>query len=343
MKPRRARAWVLSASLGLALISQPLWGETQGLTKVAIGYSAVDVSYLPLKIAEEAKLFEKHGLEATLVLVRGGSPMMQTLIAGEVAAAFIGGTSVVLARAAGGDAKMVLSLGNTLVYQIVASPHLQGKVNRIEDLRGKRLAISSPGAESDSVLRQVLKKYKVDPREATFLKIGESGERLAALKAGSADVTALPSPQHLRAIKSGFPVVMDVTKEQIPWLHTGVAMKESWVRQHPRVAEALVKTFVEATFYGRANKAFTKKVLARYVKSEDDEVLEQGFRDFLEYQPSDFRPNVAGIQAAIEELAEANAKAKDLKPEEVMDLGLLAELERTGFIAEMRRRYSAKP
>jgi len=48
MKPRRARAWVLSASLGLALISQPLWGETQGLTKVTIGYSAVDGSYLPL-------------------------------------------------------------------------------------------------------------------------------------------------------------------------------------------------------------------------------------------------------------------------------------------------------
>jgi NitT/TauT family transport system substrate-binding protein len=303
----------------------------------------VDGSYLPLKIAEDAKLFEKHGLEANVTLIRGGSTMMQALLAGEVAAAFIGGTSVILSRAAGADVKMVLGLSNALVYQIVAGPHLQGKATRIEDLRGKRVAISNRGAESESVVRLALQKYKVSPSEVTFLQIGESGERLAALKAGTADATPLPSPQHLRAVKAGFPVVMDVTKEQLEWLHAGVAMKESWARREPRVADALVKTFVEATFYGWANKTFSKRALAKYIKSEDDEVLEQGYRDFLEHQAKDLRPSRAGTQAAIDELAEANPKVKDLKPEEVMDLGFLAELERTGFIAEMRRRYSAKP
>ena len=339
MRTHRAAAWVVLGALGLVLTFLPITVGAQGLTKVTVGYSAVDVSYLPLKIAEEAKLFEKHGLEATFVLVRGGGTMMKAVLAGEVAAAFIGGTPVVLARAAGGDAKMVFSLGNTLIYQLVAGPHLQGKVARVEDLRGKRVAISTRGAESESVMRLVLQKYKVSPHEVTFLQLGESGERLAALKAGTADVTALPSPQHVRAIKAGFPVLMDVTKEQIEWLHTGIAMKESWARQNPRAAEALMKTFVEATVYGWTNKALAKKVLAKYIKSEDDEVLEQGYRDFLEYQPKDFRPTSAGIQAAIEELVEANPKVKGLKPEEIVDLSLLVELERTGFVAEMKRRY----
>ena len=337
---RIQRAWVWAGFLGASLILQPIPAGSQGLTKVTVSYSAVDGSNLPLKIAEEAKLFEKYGLEATVVLIRGGSNTMKALLAGEAPTSFIGGTPVILARATGGDAKIVLGLSNALLYQIVAAPSLQGKVTRVEDLRGKRVAISTRGAESESVVRQVLRKYRVSPSEMTFLQIGESGERLAALKAGTADVTPLPSPQHLRAVKGGYPVVMDVSKEQLEWIHTVVAMKESWVRREPRVAEALAKTFVEASYYGWANKAFTKKVLAKYIKSEDDEVLEQGYRDFLDHQARDFRPSPAGIQAAIEELAEANPKVKDLKPAEVADSSLLDQLERSGFIAEMKRRYA---
>ena len=340
MRIYRVWAGVMSVLAGFVLALQPGEGNAQGLTKVTVGYSAVDYTYLPLKIAEEAKLFEKHGLEASVILVRGGSAMMKTLLAGEVAAAFIGGTAVVLARAAGGDAKIVFGLNNALVYQIVAGPHMQGKVSRIEDLKGKRVAISSRGAESESVVRLALGKYKVDPREVIFLNIGESGERLAALKAGTADVTPLPSPQHVRAIKGGFPVVMDVAQENLAWIHTGIAMKESWVRQQPRVAEALVKTFVEATLYGWANKEFTKKVLAKYIKDDSEDVLEQGYRDFVEYQAKNFRPSSAGIQAAIEEMAEINPKVKDVKPEAIVDLSLLDQLERSGFVAEMKKRYS---
>ena len=326
----------------LFLAGWPNWDtptDAAPATSIKVGYSAVDASYLPLKIAQEAKLFEKNGLDAKVVLVRGGSTMMQTLLAGEVEAAFIGGTPVILGRAAGGDVKISFGLSNSLVYQIVASPQLKGKINGIEDLRGKRVAISNRGAESESVVLQVLRKYKVNPRDLVFLQIGESGERLAALKAGSVDVTALPSPQHLRAIKAGFPVVMDVTKEQLPWLHAGVALKEGWAPRESQIAEALMKTFVEATFYGWSNKTMTKKVLANYIKNNDEQVLEQGYHDFLEYQAKDFRPLLPGITAAINELAETNPKVKGLRPEEVIDPTILERLERSGFVAEMKKRY----
>jgi NitT/TauT family transport system substrate-binding protein len=326
-------------TLLLALIPAPT-ARAASLTLVKVGYSAVDISYLPLKIAEDAKLFEKHGLDARTVLVRGGSTMMNALLAGEVSAAFIGGTPIILSRTTGADAKMVMSLGNTLVYQIVVSPQLKGKVNRIEDLKGRRVAISTRGAESESVILQVLRKYKISPREVTFLNIGTSGERLAGLKIGSADATALPSPQHLRAIRAGYPVILDVTKEQLSWFHTGVGMKESWLRAETKAAEALVKAFVEATYYGWKNKDVTRKVLARYIRSDDDEVLKQGYRDFLEYQPKDFRPSPAGIQAAIDELAEVNPKVKDVKPADIVNLTLIEQLERSGFMAEMKQHFS---
>lgn len=323
----------------LALALQPLQASAQKTIKVIIGYSTVDGSYLPLKIAEEAKLFEKYGIDAKTSLVSGGGTMMKALLAGEVAAAFIGGTPVVLARASGGDVKIFLALSNALVYQILAGPHMQGKIGKIEDLRGKRVAISSRGAESESVVRLVLQKHKVNLRDVTFLQVGPSGERLTALKSASADATALPSPQHLRAIKAGFPVITDVTKEQIEWLHTAISMQEGWVRREPAGAEALVKAFVEATYYGWANKAFTKKVLAKYIKSEDDEVLEQGYRDFMEYQAKDFRPTQAAVRAIIDEMAEVNPKVKELKPEEVVDVSILNQLDRSGFMAEMRKQY----
>jgi ABC-type nitrate/sulfonate/bicarbonate transport system substrate-binding protein len=116
-----------------------------------VGYSAVDGSYLPLKIAEGAKLFEKHGLEARSSLVSGGGTMMNALLAGEVSVAFIGGTPVVPGENGGRGVKMILGLNNALVYQIVGGPHLQGKVNRVEDLQGKRVAISTRGERSRRV------------------------------------------------------------------------------------------------------------------------------------------------------------------------------------------------
>lgn len=332
--------WTRSFHAGLALILFGAPIHAASLTQLNVGYSAVDISYLPLKIAEETRLFEKHGLDARTVLVRGGSTMMNALLAGEVSAAFIGGTPIILSRATGGDAKTVMGLGNTLVYQIVVSPQLKGKVNRIEDLKGRRVAISTRGAESESVILQVLRKYKINPREVIFLNIGTSGERLAGLKIGSADATALPSPQHLRAIRAGYPVIMDVTKEQLSWFHTGVGMKEGWLRAEPKAAEALMKAFIEATYYGWKNKDVAKKALAKYIRSDDEEVLEQGYRDFLEYQPKDFRPSPAGIQAAIDELTEVNPKVKDVKPADIVNLSLIEQLERSGFMAEMKRTYS---
>lgn len=325
--------------LGLLLTGPSGPAAAQGLTKVTIAYSAVDGSYLPLKIAEEARLFEKHGLDAAVVLIRGGSITMKALLAGEVAAAFIGGTPVVQARAAGGDVRFVFGLSNTLVYQIVAAPHLAGKLTRVEELRGRRVAISARGAESESVVRLALQKHHVNPREVTLLQIGESGERLAALKAGTADATPLPSPQHLRAVKDGLPVIMDVAREQLDWLHAGVAMTESQLRREPRLALALVRTFLEATLYGWTHKAFTKAVLARYVKSEDDEVLEQGYRDFVEHQARDFRPSLTGVLAVVAELAESNPKVKGVKPEDVVDLGPFEALEKDGVVGDLKRRY----
>jgi NitT/TauT family transport system substrate-binding protein len=323
--------------LKLIFSSAEAYGAVQTIVKV--GYSAVDVSYLPLKIAEEARLFEKHGLEVRTVLVRGGSTMMNALLAGEVTAAFIGGTPVILARAVGTDVKAVLGLGNTLIYQIFVGPHLKGKVTRLEELKGKRIAISTRGAESESVILQILKKYRLNPRDFTFLNIGTSAERLAGLRVGSADATALPSPQHIRALKEGFPVILDVTKEQLSWFHTGVAMKESWLRSESKVAQAMVRSFIEAVYYGWKNKEATKKVLGKYVRSDDDEVLEQGYLDFLNYQPRNFRPSPAGIQTAIDELSEVNPKVKGVKASEVVDLSIIEQLERSGFIGEMKKLY----
>ena len=330
--------WLPVCALLLKLIfsSADTYGAVQ---TVRVGYSAVDVSYLPLNIAEEAILFEKHGLEVRTVLVRGGSTMMNALLSGEVSAAFIGGTPVILARAVGTDVKAVFGLGNTLIYQIFVGPHLKGKVTRLEELKGKRIAISTRGAESESVILQVLKKYRLNPRDFTFLNIGTSGERLAGLRVGSADATALPSPQHIRAIKEGFPVILDVTRDQLPWFHTGVAMKESWLRSESKAAEAMVKSFIEATYYGWKNKETTKKVLAKYIRSDDDEVLEQGYLDFLNYQPRDFRPSPVGIQAAIDELSEINPRVKGVKPADVVDLSMIEQIERSGFFGEMKKLY----
>jgi ABC-type nitrate/sulfonate/bicarbonate transport system substrate-binding protein len=69
--------------------------------KVRVVYSAIGSSQSPLWIAHEAGLFKKHGLDAEILYVAGGSRAAQVILSGEAPVAMFNGSSVISANLAG--------------------------------------------------------------------------------------------------------------------------------------------------------------------------------------------------------------------------------------------------
>src|SRR4051794_21222250 len=101
--------------------------------RINIGAASASSSMLSLWAAQEQGLFAKHGFDAQVILIRGGSTLVASLVTGEIHMAYTSGVSVLGAAAQGIDVKMLTSISNGVSWKLVASP----QIKTAADLRGK--------------------------------------------------------------------------------------------------------------------------------------------------------------------------------------------------------------
>ena len=124
----------------------------------------------------------------------------------------------------------------------------------------------------------------------------------------------------------------------IPYQHTTVNVVRSYLQSNPDVVRRFLQAYIETIYLFRADKAFTKKVLADFARTDDEEVLEETWElyssQYLERVPY---PTLDGLQSVLNESVQPNAKTT--RPEQFVDTRLLDELRAAGFFDELRARY----
>src|SRR5258708_15002629 len=110
-----------------------------GPARINIGVASVSRSAASLWVAEEQRLFVKYGIDAQLILIRGGPTLVASLLTGEIQAAFTSGVSVLGAAAQGIDVKMLTSISSRVSWKLIASP----RIKNAGDLRGARFGVQS--------------------------------------------------------------------------------------------------------------------------------------------------------------------------------------------------------
>ena len=143
-------------SSGLAQ-DKPLKKINWGVTSLSGG------NWIPW-IAKEAKIYEKHGLDVQLILLRGSGQTSAALLGGSIFASPVALPTVMLADLSGAD---LINVAHT-VPGVQTKMLVKPEIKRVEDLRGKRIATSSLGSLGDFLFKYILRKHGVDPnREIT--------------------------------------------------------------------------------------------------------------------------------------------------------------------------------
>lgn len=123
---------------------------------------------------------EKLGLKIELLQVKDDQIGLKALIAGEVDS-FEGGPQGVFAAAArGADVKIIGCHWIVLPHGIYAREGIQ----KVEDLKGKSVAVSAPNSMPDMLARFALAKYGVQANEVKLAAVGGDRERYQALAGG---------------------------------------------------------------------------------------------------------------------------------------------------------------
>ncbi len=331
----RSLAAVLLLSIQFLLIGGPIKTTDAAGSPVRLpfAYGAISNNVSPLWIAKDQGLLRKYGIDADLIFIIAGRAA-QAMLAGQVSIGLIGATHVTNAVTAGGDLTMILGLENTLDYLFLARPQIKSG----EDLKGKKVAIGTPSGSAALATYVALDYLGLVPRRdnVALLQIGGEPERLAALRSGSVEATSL-SPEHGQVVTAeGYRVLVDTAREKIPFQSSGLVTSRKLIRENPQLVENIAKAIIEgvAFIHNPANKKAVEQTLVKYLRLNQPDRVEKAYTDLRKKLPRKPCPTIQGVASVLKLMAQhgINAKASQLKPEDVVEGTICRRLDESGFI-----------
>ncbi|MBI4527238.1 MAG: ABC transporter substrate-binding protein [Deltaproteobacteria bacterium] len=324
-------------ALGIGLLLQTSLVNAQSSRKIIIGLSTINGSSAILSVAHKTGLFERYGLQDQIVYFNSGTIAASALLSGDVKISLMSANSTLGAAIGGADVVQIGGLTNKLAYGLMVSPSIKS----LQELKGYNLGIAGFGGASDFAANYVLRKEGILPgKDVILLSVGGHQERLTALVSGKLKAVLVQPPFTKRAEKAGFRRLVDFSSLDLEFQELAYTTTRSYLKADREACLNFLKAVTEATYFFKSHKNETKTILAAFLKTEDQDALEEAYtvnaRSLIPEVPYS---SLKGLQNTLEVMAFRNPKAKDKDPREVIDDSLVKEMERSGFIAHLRKTY----
>src|SRR5919106_1993216 len=291
--------------------------------------------FAPLWVTKEAKLFEKYGNQVQLIFIQGASSAAAALISGDAQVGMFSPQVVIETTMKGLDLAMFGRLGNTMDNRIFGRKGIKS----IREV--KRIAISRFGSNADFAARFVLQREGLRPdTDVALLQVGNQANRIAAVETANADAAMLTPPMTLQARKLGMTLLVDASKLNIPYSSLFfVARKSHLAKTRPEMVN-FTKAMIEGVALYKSNKEYAMRVLAKYMKVQDREILEENFREYdFPLRPY---PSREYFELPIQEVGKKDPKVLKENPERYADMSLVKEIESSGFIDKLTQEHKVK-
>ena len=302
------------------------------LKKITSSYNAISGTQMAFWMPKEAGYFEKNGLDVNLILMQSASVAAAALVSGEAQISSNSGAFVVESNFSGSDLTMVAGIVNTMIFSLMVDP----SIKLPNDLKGKKLGITKFGSATDFSVRYALKKWGLEPdKDVTILQIGGVPEILTAMDAKAIQGGVLSPPTVTRAKKGGYSELVDLGSVGVQYVTTAVVTPRQYLKTHREEVKAYLQAVIEGIHRYKTDKEFAMKVLAKYTKTQDPEVLEDTYNIFNKY----FEPvpyvKAEAVQTILNEYGAQEPRAKTAKPDDFFDNSVLKEIEDSGFVKQL--------
>jgi NitT/TauT family transport system substrate-binding protein len=318
------RIFLSLSFVGLLAAAPDAWAQSSP-KKVRIGVSETHVGYLPLQVAYHKGFYKDEGIELEIVLmptnvINTAALTGQIDINGAV-------TGTVGSAVQGSPMKLlIVTVGKPLLFLVSRK-----EIKDPRELKGKKIAGSSPGGTATVLAKQALKHYGLDPeRDAAVLPMGgATSSRFAALETGVVDATILPVPAVIFAREKGYNELAflgDVA--QFP--QNGFGATDKKIRENPEEVYRMVRASLRGLVFlaDGKNRDEVVQIIMKQHKVSDRKLAEQMLRYSERVVTKEAHVTREEVQFLIDLMRTTSKVSRSVTVEEVVDFSFLEKARR---------------
>jgi ABC-type nitrate/sulfonate/bicarbonate transport system substrate-binding protein len=318
----------------LAADCQPGVSQGAALEKVTVSYGSISGTQSPVWVAKEKGVFEKHGLDASLIYISGGPRSVMALLGGSVQFVVHSAMPSLEAYLGGADTVLVGTSMNHLDHYLVVHP----SITTPRELRGKVIGVSALGSLTDTALREALRVNELSERDVTILAVGDLGARMVGLQNGTIQGTLLIGAQAVAAARMGFKLLIDFSKLPFEVATSSILSRRAYLQKNRDTAMKFMKAWVEATYLFKSNREAGVAIMKKYTRTDDAEILATIYSRYRNLVASKPDPSVETVKSMVRLLPRARSGAN---ADGFIEPRFVRELEAARYFEEMSKQYPA--
>jgi NitT/TauT family transport system substrate-binding protein len=293
----------------------PSAGQAQsGLKKVRMGTSSTNVSFLAIYTALHRGFFKDEGIDLEIVFMPANLASAAVLN-GDLD--YNGAVTGTIGAAVRGQPMKVLLF-------TVAKPLLflmsKKDIKDIKQLKGKKIAGSSPGGSATLLANQALKQIGLEPgKDVSVLQMsGNAASRYAVLESGIVDASLLSVPENIIAQEKGFHELLFLG-DVVEFPQNGFGTSEKRIRENPDEVYRMVRATLRGLqfVWEKNNQEAVTNILMKQWKVNDRKMAAEMARQVNRVLTKDAYVKPESVQVLID-LARDSAKVT--KPVSVADV-----------------------
>jgi NitT/TauT family transport system substrate-binding protein len=290
---------------------------------------STSANVLIYKIAQERGFYREQGLNV-LTIMATSQAGIQGLLGGSFDfSQILGQTSAAILH--GAPLKNVMVFDTKPLFWLFGSK----KIKRVQDLKGGKLVgVSSIGANTDQMTREILAMNGIDPRRDVVIQgTGTGAVRLAALLGGGLDAAIVNPTESLLARKQGLNELFFYGDYDLNIVSGGAAVTEKTLREKTDLVRRFLRATLKALLWFRGNEKEAVERMAEGFKISREDALAIYKATLKSYTLDGTIPRA--LQERIISFQKKQLKVeKEIPPESVYDFTILRalndELKKTG-------------
>src|SRR5215510_993014 len=320
--------WFSAAVLLVVALLFVAEGNTQ-TSKVIIGYANFSPTYASVWVAKEVGFFEKHGLNADIIFIRGGAMGTQALVSRSFDFIVAGGVAAVEGALSGAEIVIVAVPSNRMDQVLVARKEIAQPIQ----LKGKRIAVNNLVGSAILAIKIMVQAVGLNPeKEVAYVTSGDPATRLAALQSGLVEATGLSPPFTTTAKRAGFNVFDSIPAlDSLEYPSASLIARQESVRKDPLLIDKVTRSIIEAVHFFKTRKSESKRILEKYLRLRNPDELEEAYVLLSTRFIDKPYPTVQSVKTILD--WSRHPKAKTADPANFIAPQFVEKLDREGFIA----------
>src|SRR6266550_8317661 len=269
---RHYQLQIYTALVCASVISPSIVAARSNLKKVRLGVAATSVGFLPIYTAYHRGFYRDEGIDLEIILMSLAAAN-NAFFKGEIDYS-AGLTGLALSAARNYPAKILIFT----VAKPLQSFRSRKDIKDPRDLRGKKVAGSSPGGSATILAYQALRHFGLEPgKDVQVLPMGGSGAgRLAVLEQGVVDASLLSVPENLIALNKGYNELIFLG-DVVTFPQNGFGTSVGRLQQQPEEVYKMVRATLRGLLFvtDESTREQTRDIMMKQWRVSDTKLAEE--------------------------------------------------------------------